>query len=56
MDALISGDGESHDRLVLEAVAGVQADTAVLFAQFSMERILSRECSGPQSAGYWTSQ
>ncbi len=40
MDALISGDGESHDRLVLEAVAGVQADTAVLFAQFSMERIL----------------
>ena len=58
MDALISGDVESHDRLVLEAVAGVQADTAILFAQFSMERILPRSAAahgqlviGPASEG-----
>jgi len=40
MDALIGGDGDSHDRLVVDAVRAVDAETAVLFAQFSMERSL----------------
>ena len=58
MDALIGGDPESHDRLVLDAVRAVDADTAILFAQFSMERILpgaaaahSAPVAGPASAG-----
>ncbi len=42
MDALLGGNGEQHDRLVLEAVNAVDPDTAILFAQFSMERILPR--------------
>ena len=42
MDALLGGDGEQHDRLVLEAVGAVDPETAILFAQFSMERILAR--------------
>ncbi len=45
MDALISGDVDSHDRLVLEAVGAVDAGTAILFAQFSMERILPRSAA-----------
>ena len=40
MDGLISGDADLHDRLVLEAVGDVDDETAILFAQFSMERIL----------------
>lgn len=40
MDALISGDPARHDELVLESVRGVDPGTAILFAQFSMERIL----------------
>ena len=40
MDALISGDPAEHDRFVLEAVGAVAQETAILFAQFSMERIL----------------
>ena len=58
MDALIGGDPESHDRLVLEAVRAADARTAILFAQFSMERILpgaaaahSAPVAGPASAG-----
>ena len=58
MDALIGGDPERHDRLVLEAVRAVDARTAILFAQFSMERILpgaavahSAPVAGPASAG-----
>ena len=58
MDALIGGDPESHDRLVVDAVRAVDADTAILFAQFSMERILpgaaaahSAPVAGPASAG-----
>ena len=58
MDALIGGDPESHDRLVLDAVRAVDAETAILFAQFSMERILpgaavahSAPVAGPASAG-----
>ncbi len=40
LDALLGGDPERHDRLVVEEVRAVDPDTAVLFAQFSMERIL----------------
>ena len=40
MDSLIGGDPDRHDALVLDAVSSVAAETAVLFAQFSMERIL----------------
>ena len=58
MDALIGGDPESHDRLVLDAVGAVDAGTAIFFAQFSMERILPGSAAvhpapvvGPASAG-----
>ena len=58
MDALIGGDPDSHDRLVVDAVRAVDAGTAILFAQFSMERILpgaaaahSAPVAGPASAG-----
>ena len=58
MDALIGGDPESHDRLVLDAVRAVDTNTAILFAQFSMERILpgsaaahSAPVVGPAGAG-----
>ena len=45
MDALLGGDEEQHDALVLEAVTAVDADTVILFAQFSMERILPRSAA-----------
>ena len=58
MDSLISGDPEQHDRLVLEAVGAVDQETAILFAQFSMERILPGSAAirvspviGPASEG-----
>ena len=58
MDALIGGDPDSHDRLVLDAVGAVDAGTAIFFAQFSMERSLpaaaaahSAPVVGPASAG-----
>ena len=58
MDALVGGDPERHDELVLDAVRAVEAGTAVLFAQFSMERILPRSAAarpdpvvGPASEG-----
>jgi hypothetical protein len=58
MDALISGEGDRHDDLVLEAVQSVEPGTAILFAQFSMERILPRSATartepvvGPASEG-----
>ncbi|HJN45756.1 MAG: hypothetical protein CL477_10080 [Acidobacteria bacterium] len=40
LDALLGGDPEQHDRLIVEEVRAVDPDTAILFAQFSMERIL----------------
>ena len=40
LDALVGGDPDRHDALVLEAVRAVDGGTAILFAQFSMERIL----------------
>ena len=58
MDALIGGDVEHHDDLVLEAVTSADAGSAILFAQFSMERILPRSAAarsqpviGPASEG-----
>jgi Asp/Glu/hydantoin racemase len=58
MDALIGGEVDRHDDLVLEAVRGVDADAVILFAQFSMERILQRSATargglviGPASEG-----
>ncbi len=58
MDALIGGDVDRHDSLVLEAVRAVDAGTAILFAQFSMERILPGSAAvrtapviGPASEG-----
>jgi hypothetical protein len=58
MEALISGDPEQHDRFVLEAVGAVAPETAILFAQFSMERILPGSAAirmapviGPASEG-----
>ena len=58
MDALIGGDVDRHDSLVLEAVHAVDAGTAILFAQFSMERILPGSAAvrtapviGPASEG-----
>ena len=40
LDALTGGDGERHDTLVLEEIRDIDADSAIVFAQFSMERIL----------------
>jgi hypothetical protein len=40
LDALTGGDPARHDTLVLEAVGEIDANTAIVFAQFSMERIL----------------
>lgn len=58
LDALIGGDPESHDRLVLDAVRAADDGAAILFAQFSMERILPDAAAehaapvvGPASAG-----
>ena len=59
MDALVSGDVERHDRLVLDAVRAVDPDDMpILFAQFSMERILTGSAAvreapviGPASEG-----
>lgn len=58
MDALVGGDVERHDRLVLEAVRTVEPGTPILFAQFSMERILPGSAAvhqapviGPASEG-----
>ena len=58
MDSLISGDPEEHDRFVLDAVRAVAEETAILFAQFSMERILPGSAAirtspviGPASEG-----
>ena len=45
MDALIGGDVERHDNLVLEAVTSADSKAAILFAQFSMERILPRSAA-----------
>ena len=58
MDALVGGDVERHDRLVLNAVRAVDPDMPILFAQFSMERILPGSATvreapviGPASEG-----
>lgn len=58
MDALLGGDPERHDRLILDAIGELDEETAVLFAQFSMERILPRSAEahpapviGPASEG-----
>lgn len=58
MDALTGGDPESHDRLVLDAVRAVDDRAAILFAQFSMERVLPDAAAehaapvvGPAGAG-----
>ena len=58
MDSLISGDPDQHDRFVLDAVGAVAEETVILFAQFSMERILPGSAAirtapviGPASEG-----
>ena len=43
MDALLSGDSELHDRLIVDAVRETDPAEVVLFAQFTMERVL-RQC------------
>ena len=42
MDALLQGETERHDRLIIDAVRETDPAAAVLFAQFSMERVLER--------------
>ena len=58
MDSLIRGDAEEHNRFVLNAVRAVAEETVILFAQFSMERILPGSAAirtapviGPASEG-----
>jgi len=58
LDALTGGDPARHDTLVLEAIGDVDANTAIIFAQFSMERILPASADaheapvvGPASEG-----
>jgi len=58
MPALAAGDGERHDRLIAETVAGIGAVDAVVLAQFSMARAegavakvtRSRVLTSPRSA------
>lgn len=42
MAALIAGDLDRHDQLVLDAVRATDSRSSVVFAQFSMERVLER--------------
>ncbi len=42
MDALVEGDATRHDQLVLEQVEKTDSDAIILFAQFSMERVLGQ--------------
>ena len=42
MDALLGGDADRHDRLVIDAVSTTDPSTVILLAQFSMERVLDR--------------
>ena len=58
MAALLAGDSFLHDRLILDEVLRADPSTAVVFAQFSMERALEQCASvaqvtvvGPASAG-----
>ena len=58
MDALLGGNPDRHDDLIIEAVRATKPGTAVLFAQFSMERVLARSAAltgasaiGPASEG-----
>ena len=58
LDALTGGDPARHDTLVLEAIGDIGANTAIVFAQFSMERILPASADahpapvvGPASEG-----
>ena len=58
MDGLLAGNPEQHDALLLDAVRATPAGTAVLFAQFSMERALPAAAAardtpviGPASEG-----
>jgi hypothetical protein len=58
LDALTGGDPARHDALVLEAIGEIDANTAIVFAQFSMERILPASAEahpapvvGPASEG-----
>lgn len=46
LDALVGGDLEEHDRRVLEAIDRPDSDHAVVFAQFSMERVMEEASSG----------
>ena len=58
MGALLGRNPELHDRLIIDVVRGTDPSAAVLFAQFSMERVLE-ECAavtdvpvcGPASEG-----
>jgi len=49
MDALLQGDPERHDRLIIDAVRETDPAAAVLFAQFSMERVLE-QCAAETEA------
>ena len=48
MDALIGGDADRHDSLLLDAVRDTDANAVVLFAQFSMERTLPQSIAARQ--------
>ena len=41
LTAVVSGDVARHDELVLNAVESVDPEATIVFAQFSMERVLS---------------
>ena len=56
LDALVGGDPERHDELVLEAVRAIDDGTAILFAQFSMERILPGSAAAHPAPGRRTGQ
>ena len=41
LTAVVSGEAARHDELVLNAVESVDPEATIVFAQFSMERVLS---------------
>ena len=58
MDALLGGAPDRHDDLIIHSVRATEPGSAVLFAQFSMERVLTRSAVvtaapviGPASEG-----
>jgi len=54
-EAVMSGDGATHDRIVGERLAGLRDVDAILLAQASMARVIDALPEGTLSAPVWSS-